>query len=167
MAIRYRKVQNKLNNSPTFGKWYARAVVLDTIDTKRLAEEISHSTTVTYADVMAVLWEVSVAMKTHLLNSQRVVLDGIGAFKVGISSKPSDTAADCDGTKITNFRILYKPESTFNATGVNAKGHRTGIYIKNLLEGVTTKETPKNTVKDAKPQPGGKTENGGKTEGQG
>ena len=79
----------------------------------------------------------------------------------------SGGAAISTGSRRTNFRILYKPESTFNATGVNAKGHRTGIYIKNLLEGVTTKETPKNTVKDAKPQPGGKTENGGKTEGQG
>lgn len=148
MAIRYRKVQNKRAASSTFGKWYGRAIIMDVISTKALAEEISHATTVTYADVLAVLTETAVFMKGHLLNSQKVVLDGIGSFRVGISTKPAETSAEFDGSKIAGYHIVYTPEKRFNPTGVNDKGNRTGFYVKNLLNGVTAKEAPKNDVKD-------------------
>lgn len=87
MSIRYRIVQNKMRGTANFGKWYGRATILDEISTRELADDISHSTTVTYADVLAVLTELSRQMKVHLQNSQRVVLDGIGAFKVGLRTQ--------------------------------------------------------------------------------
>ena len=146
MAIRYRKVQNKRQGSATFGKWYGKAVIMDVISTKDLAAEISHSTTVTYADVIAVLAETAVAMKNHLQNSQKVVLDGIGSFRVGLATKPAESSADFDSSKVAGYRIVYAPERRFNATGSNENGNRTGFYVKDLLEGVSTKEAPKNAV---------------------
>jgi predicted histone-like DNA-binding protein len=148
MAIFYRKVQNNRTASSTFGQWYGRAVILDVVSTKELAEEISHATTVTYADVLAVLTETSVFMKKHLQNSQKVVLDGIGSFRVGLKTKPAETSAEFDSSKIAGYHIVYSPERNFNVTGVNDKGNRTGFYVKKLLEGVTAKEAPKNDVKD-------------------
>lgn len=150
MAIRYRKLQNKREGSKTFGKWYGRAVMLDTISTKELAREISHSTTVTYSDVVAVLTEMGVVMKNHLQNSHRVVLDGIGAFKVGLRTAPAETSGEFTGNNIKGYRINYQPEVRFNATGVNEKGNRTGFYIKDFLEGVVAREVPKNAVVDKK-----------------
>ena len=148
MAISYRKVQNNRVASDTYGKWYGRAVIMDVVSTKTLAQEISHSTTVTYADVCAVLAAMSVAMKGHLLNSQKVVLDGIGSFRVGIRTVPANTSAEFDSNKISGYRIIYSPERHFNATGANEQGNRTGFYLKDLLEGITAKETPKNPVVD-------------------
>ena len=81
MAVFYRKYQEKREGNKNYGKWYGRSVILNTVSTKDLASEISHATTVTYADVLAVLAGASEAMKQHLQNSQKVVLDGIGAFK--------------------------------------------------------------------------------------
>lgn len=146
MAIRYRKVQNKREGSGAFGKWYGRAVIMDEVSTKMLAEEISHSTTVTQADVLAVLAETATIMKRHLQDSQKVRLDGIGTFRVGIATKPAATSADFDSAKIVGYHIVYAPERTFTTTGANEKGHRTGYYTKNLLEGITAKEAPKNAV---------------------
>ena len=146
MAIRYRKVQNKQTGSKTFGKWYGRAVMMDEVSTKELAEEISHSTTVTYADVLAVLTETAVVMKAHLQNSERVVLDGIGAFKVGMRTSPATSSEKFDANNIVGYRINYAPEVKFHANGVNEKGNRTGFYVKDLLDGVSAKETPKNKV---------------------
>ncbi len=40
MAIRYRKYQNANTCSPTCGKWHGKALVMDDISTKDLAEEI-------------------------------------------------------------------------------------------------------------------------------
>ncbi len=149
MSICYRKVQNKQASSKTFGKWYGRTVIMDVISTKQLAEEISQSTTVTYADVCAVLAGMSMAMKAHLQNSQKVVLDGIGSFRVGITTLPANNSAEFDSTKIAGYHIVYGPEKHFTATGSNAAGNRTGFFTKNLLEGITAKEAPKNAVVDA------------------
>ena len=81
MSVRYRKVQDKRQGNKNYGKWYGRAIVLNNVTTKELAEEIAHSTTATYADTLAVLNELSVALRRHLLNSDRVEIEGIGAFK--------------------------------------------------------------------------------------
>ena len=149
MAIHYRKVQEQRQGLTTSGKWYGRAVFVDTVGTKDLASEISHATTVTYSDVVAVLAEMAVVLKNHLQNSQKVVLDGIGSFKVGLVTMPADTSADFNSSKISGYRILYAPERYFVAKGVTENGNRGGFYVTRLLDGVTAKETPKNTVVDA------------------
>ncbi len=148
MSILYRKCQNKNASSKTFGKWYGKSVMLGVISTKDLAKEIAHSTTVTYADVLAVLAEMSECMRRHLQNSERVDLDGIGQFKVGLQTAPANNSAEFTGTNVVGYRINYKPETYFIANGVNAAGHRTGSYVKDLLDGVTVKEAPKNAVVD-------------------
>ena len=42
MSVRYRKVQEKREGNKNYGKWYGRAVVLNNVTTKELAEEIAH-----------------------------------------------------------------------------------------------------------------------------
>lgn len=140
MSIRYRIVQNKMRGTANFGKWCGRAVIFDEVSTKELATEISHSTTVTYADVLAVLTELSRQMSVHLQNSQRVVLDGVGAFKVGLRTNLTEKSDSFTLANIKGYHIVYTPESRFVPKGYNAKGHRTGSFVKSLLEGITAKE---------------------------
>ena len=91
MSVRFKKVQNKMSGSENFGKWYGRAIMLDTISTKELADEISHASTVTYADVMAVLAEMQHAIKNHLQNSHKVALEGLGVLGVAMQTKLAKT----------------------------------------------------------------------------
>ena len=150
MSIRFKKQQNKITGSKTFGKWYGRAVSMGRIKMKNLADEISHSTTVTQADIMAVLNELSHYMKAHLQNSETVVLDGIGAFQVGISSAPADKADDFTANNIKKYHILYKPEVTFVANGdVTATGRRSGFYVKTLLNGITAEALEKSKKEES------------------
>lgn len=142
MSIRYRKVQNKITGSLSEGKWYAKAVSLATVDTKGLAEEISHSTTVTRADIMAVIIELVESMKRHLLSSEKVQLDGLGSFRVGIKSVATENKDDFNATKIRGYRVIFAPEVTYTPTGVNEKGNRTGFYTKALIDGATAAEMP-------------------------
>jgi predicted histone-like DNA-binding protein len=138
MSIRFKKQQIKMKGSKLFGQWYGRAVSLEHITMDKLADEISHSTTVTKADIMAVLTELSHTMKAHLQSSQTVALDGIGSFKVGIKSKPAESEAGFTANNIKSYRILYKPEVTFVPNGgISPKGHRTGTYVKTLLNGIS------------------------------
>ncbi len=155
MAVLYRKYQENRNTSPNYGKWYGRSVILNTVSTKDLANEISHSTTVTYADVVAVLAETSQALKRHLQNSDKVVLDGIGSFKVGLSTLPANSSADFSAQNVKGYHINYAPEIHFVASGQTAEGtKRSGYYVKDLLDGISATEAPKNAVVDTKADAG-------------
>ena len=151
MSVRYRKVQEKREGNKNYGKWYGRAIVLNNVTTKELAEEIAHSTTATYADTLAVLNELSVALRRHLLNSDRVEIEGIGAFKVGIRTAPANTSADFGAQNVKSYRVNYQPFKRFVPNGqVTEQNRRAGNFVMNLLEGVTVQEAPKNFVTDTK-----------------
>ncbi|MBO7499670.1 MAG: hypothetical protein J6T64_10870 [Bacteroidaceae bacterium] len=64
-----------------------RAVKTGDYDFKSLAEDIQFATTVTKADVVAVLTAAKEFIKTHLLQGQRIVLEEIGALQANLQSK--------------------------------------------------------------------------------
>ncbi len=75
---------------------------------------------------------------------------------VGMCTLPANTSAEFDSSKISGYHIVYSPERHFNATGANENGKRTGFYVKDLLDGITAKETPKNPMVDVQsPSTGG------------
>ena len=54
---------------------------------RQLSEDIQTATTVTKADVVAVLTAMKEYIKTHLLQGQRIVLDELGSLQANITSK--------------------------------------------------------------------------------
>ena len=102
MSIRYKVVQCHLKDSSLNGKRFGKAVSLGTVTTRQLAEEFSHSTTVTRSDIVAVLIELFNVLMAYLLNPMAVRLDEAvsfstgfkwldeaGSFRVGIKSASS------------------------------------------------------------------------------
>ncbi len=143
MSVRYKKETGKSEGSPAYKKWYGRAVSMGRVQTTDLAEEISHSSTVTRADIMAVLIELTQVMKKHLQNSMTVKLDGLGDFRVGLKTKVADTAEDFTAANIYGYQILYRPEVRFVPNGqVSAKGKRRGSYVKTMLDGISAELLP-------------------------
>lgn len=144
MSVRFRKYQNKIKSSKSFKKWFGRAVVLGNVSTDNLAEEISHATTVTRADIRAVLDELSLSLRRHLLNSQSVKLDGIGTFHVTIHSIGTATKEDFDATKIKSYSIVFTPERKMLNAGIDGlSGKAKKIYVNDLLDGINSVEMPK------------------------
>ena len=94
MAVLYRLYQNNRKNSEFSGKWYARSVMTNTIDTAAIAERIQRNCTVKKSDVVAVLTELVEVMKDELQNSHSIKLDGFGFFRIGLHTAPANTAAD-------------------------------------------------------------------------
>ena len=114
MALLYKKVYQFVQIIGA-SKWFARPVWLGTKGTADLAERIQNNCTVKKSDVLAVLDELVEVMKTELQNSKRVKLDGFGTFKLGITSRGTDTAEEFDATQhIENVHILFQPETTVN-----------------------------------------------------
>ncbi len=150
MSVRYKKEMGKGEGSPAYNKWYGRAVSMGRVKTADLAEEISHSSTVTRADIMAVLIELTQVMKKHLQNSMTVELEGLGDFRVGLKTKSVEKAEDFTAANIYGYQILYRPEVKFVASGqVGASGKRKGTFVKTMLDGISVELLPSSTTASA------------------
>jgi predicted histone-like DNA-binding protein len=89
--------------------YYARARSTKEIDTKQLAEQIQKMSTVSPGDVMAVLYGLREVMSEELANGNLVRLEGVGTFRISISSK---AATKPDKITPKNFRpprLNYRP----------------------------------------------------------
>ncbi len=140
MAVQYRMYQNKNEkNAASYGKWYARAVWMDTVTVDDLATKIEQRCTLTRADILAVIAELKVVMKEELQASNRVKIGDIGTFKLGISCRPSDTIEDFSALRnVKDVHVIFQPELKISA----------GMRVKPLLQGVSVKELPINDVRE-------------------
>ena len=125
-------------NPSAQGKWFARACQIGEMGTDELAERVSYATTVTKADVKAVIEGLIKEMQDAMNNSQTVVLDGIGRFKLGITCtgaiEPGDFNAN---TNITGVHVNFLP--AYN----NTKDGRKNSPWTNRTK---CREAPKNAV---------------------
>ncbi|MBR0275292.1 MAG: HU family DNA-binding protein [Prevotella sp.] len=144
MAVLFRLSQNKNSKSLAFGKWYARSVMTGTVDTDALATIMQRNCTVKKSDILAVITELIETMQDQLQESKRVKLNGLGTFKISISSSGASTASDYDVRKdVKSLRVLFQPEVKKDVDG-NRK--------KTFISGCNVQEAPKNAVDTSKPK---------------
>ena len=159
MSVKIRKVVNNRKGSKTQGKIYGRAVVSDTINTKKLCQNIRDRCTLTEPDVVAVVSALITEVSGQLALGNRVVLDGFGSFKVGLSSTPADSAKKFTSANIKCLRVIFQPAIEM----INGK------RVKTLLKEVKVEELAEykglNDEDTGKPSGGGTA--GGSTAGGG
>lgn len=109
MSVKYRKVKNNRKGSKTQGKIYGKAVVDGVIHTKEIAEKISKRCTLTEPDIIAVINALETEIAYALADGKRVILDGFGSFKVGISTSPADTPKKFTIANIKGFHVVFAP----------------------------------------------------------
>ena len=144
MAVMYKLYQNNRKDSKTKGKWYARAIYTQMVETDALADRIQRNCTVKRSDVLAVLSELVEVMQDELQQSHVVKLNGFGLFKIGLQSKPADTAAKFNVSEhVVNYRVNFCPE--MKGGGKGRKRNR------KFLDDVRVTEAPKNAVDTKKP----------------
>lgn len=112
MSVKYRLYRNNISNTGTHRKWYARAVVSRTVGIDEIAARIQDCCTVKRSDVLAVLCELSETVRDELLAGNRVVLPGLGSFKVGLASAPADTPDEWTPARhLRGAHIVFRPET--------------------------------------------------------
>ena len=117
MPVNY-KVVSCSNPAGAEGTDYAssRAVKTGDYAFKDLAEDIQFATTVTKADVVAVLTAAKEYIKKGLLQGQRIVLDELGSLQVSLKSRcfPQSAIAAADfnpSSYIEGANIRFRAES--------------------------------------------------------
>ena len=166
MSQKFKKLQNKNDESTAYGKWFATAVYdQHFIETEQLADFIQTQASVKKSDIKAVLDELGGAMKHFFELGQKVRLDGIGIFKVGFSSIGATVKDDCGAANITTRRVLFQPESSRVVVGqtVNKKGKVVQKFViaKTLVKDVVFEETYDTSLQPESTPGGGESGEGG------
>ena len=154
MSQKVQKYRNTNELSKMYGKYYVRAVYdKGFITTDDLADYIQMQASVKRSDCKAVLDELGAAMKHFFELGQKVKIDSIGIFKVGITSAASDTEEGCTAANVKKSRVLFAPETTAAPTGETATVQRPALVngVPTLVEyEVTTYNHPATMLKDVR-----------------
>lgn len=134
--IRYKKYQNQTKSTPLSGKWLARAVADETLDTRALAEHMAkHNTPYSQGAIHGVLKDMTSCIKELLLDGKNVKLDDLAIFSVGIKSKGATAVAD--------FNVAE------NVTGLKLRARATGnLSTSTLRQDAVIKQLTKYSVSE-------------------
>ena len=117
--------RNNPQDLDSAGKYYPAPVYHSTINLKNLANEIAHSTSLTASDVKAVIEELIVSFERHLINGEKLKLDGLGTFKTSFSGEGSESIEEVSAKNIDNKSIRV----TFVADNELKKSIRNNIFL--------------------------------------
>ena len=114
MTVIFKLVQNKIPGSKANGKWYARATAMGTKTIDDIADEMVTNSTVTRADVLAVLSACAEAVQRNIMNGYRVKIPRLGSFKVGVRSRGASSPDDFSPAKhLCKPVIHFKPDAVY------------------------------------------------------
>ena len=106
--IFYLLKQNKNTTSKIFGKWFAQAKSVETMNTRKLANHIAeHGSIYTPDVVFGVLEKFRSCMLEMLLNSRRVKIDGLGTFYTTIENQKGGSATKQEFSPNSNLKALH------------------------------------------------------------
>lgn len=137
VMILFRPSQINVKSSKGYGKWYARMWSANTINTADLARELSHSSSITEADILAVLYGMEDIIRQHLNNSETVRLDRLGTFRVSLCSHLADSKDAVNKNLIYGYRVVFLPEKSFSS--IKGVEGRRGFFTTRLIRGVDSK----------------------------
>ena len=97
--------------SEKFGVYFLQAVTTGKpVETKKIAERLAQISTVSRADVLAVLAELPGVLADYMSQGKSVRLDGLGTFRYTLASKGVEQEADFDFQKqVEAVRVSFTP----------------------------------------------------------
>ncbi len=130
MAVLYRRYMRKSKGSDE-KKCYIRIMQRAVVDSDELAEMIQQRCSLTAADVKSALVALGEVFTEQLCEGQRVDLDGIGQFKIGLESFPADSMEEWNQRDhLRGYHVNFVPERV--AIRDNGKRRLVAKVLKNL-----------------------------------
>ena len=111
----FKKMLKKINN-----KWYPQSVLVGSpVTTAQVAKRLAAESTVSPADVAAVLTSLGPVMAAYMSQGRSVKLDGIGSFYfTAVSAKGGvDAAEKVSANQIVGVRVRFNPETHYERGG--------------------------------------------------
>ena len=106
--IFYQLKQNNNTDAKVYGKWFANAKSVETMNTRKLATHISeHGSLYTPDVVFGVLEKFRSCLLEMLLESKRVKIDGLGTFYTTIENEKGGAISKDDFNVNKNLKALH------------------------------------------------------------
>ena len=144
----WKRIKMKIN-----GLWYPKSVLVGTpVTTKQVAERLARESTVSLADVYAVLLSLGSVLGDYMSQGRSVKLDGIGSFYFTATANKNGVAKeeDVSAKQINGVRVRFIPETSYKQNGSTPAGRRA---TRNLTEVSIEWEEWKGVKKKPKPKP--------------
>ena len=108
----------KKQHNEKFGVWYPQAVTVgQPVETKKVAERLAAISTVSKADVAAVLAELPGVLADYMSQGKSVRLEGLGTFRYTLDTKGVETEEEFDfQTQVKAVRVQFTPQKEGGAT---------------------------------------------------
>ena len=111
----YKKTKMKIN-----GKWYPKSVlVVSPATTEQVAKRLAAESTVSPADVRAVLTALGGVMGDFMAQGRSVKLDGVGSFYFTAVTNKNGVATEKEvsANQISGVRVRFIPETRYRGAG--------------------------------------------------
>jgi predicted histone-like DNA-binding protein len=102
-------------------KYYGRVVTLERTDTDRLCKLICARSTVSPADVKAVIESLAWVLDFELSAGHSVKLGEVGSFRMSLASEGTEEEQDFTAHNILKARIIFTPSNRLRKTTREAK----------------------------------------------
>lgn len=111
MSIPFVIKERVLNVGPEKGstKFYAVTENMGEIGIEELTVEISKMSTVSGADIRAVLYSLTDILPSHLAANQIVRLGELGSLRLSNSSRGENSSEEVDAHSITHSKLIFSP----------------------------------------------------------
>lgn len=129
--LKYKKYQNKNDDSTAFGKWYGR-LVHELMEFDEFIEHMAnHHCVFSEATIRGVLIEMEVCLRELLLEGKAVRLDDLGIFSLGMSTKGKNKKSDFNADCIKSLTVNLFLGKRFRAKDLlaDAKFKEADLYI--------------------------------------
>ena len=115
------------------GVYFPQAVTVGRpVDTEKVAERLAAMSTVSRADVMAVLTDLAGVMADYMAQGKSVRLDGLGTFRLSLDTVGVADEADYDVQKqIKAVRVQFNPE---RRNGASTRGPKQRDLVADNIE---------------------------------
>ena len=94
-------------------KYYASSVISGKTNIEELTKRIEKISTVSGADIRAVLYSIIDIVPDILAEGNSVTIGDLGSFRISVSSEGSETAEEVSASNIRSAKILFTPGKEF------------------------------------------------------
>lgn len=123
MSMKFKAIQKAQPGVSGGGdkKYYANPVYTGEITLDQLTEKIEKISTVSGADIRAVLYALVDVIPAELANSQIVRVGDLGSFRISLSSEGKEKEEDITANSIKSSKILFTPGAKLRIMQNNLK----------------------------------------------
>lgn len=120
--IRYKLYKNNNQKSTMYGKWYARTVTDEMLNTAELAEHMAnHNSPYSEGIIKGVLTDMIKCIKELVLDGKSVKLDDLAIFSCGMRTRGADTASDFTvAANVKSVHLRARATGRLSYSSINA-----------------------------------------------